>query len=235
MSDHSVCKQILVARTAVFRDDPISCGRNAYDSPIFEILKVCSEFRILDLCVAMIEGGCHMSKHEWKEYIWNIAWLIEDEGYVNSTKDNIMYKVIERPFYLVWWVISDLIPSMMGTCEVMAKLVCDADLLKANDYRLKRLSFSHKVCNACELGIREDIRHLIMQCPHYEGIRSEMWDVLKAIEDPLVQDVLSEPLEFFSVIMGKQPTHVPFDSMLKLWMVSSHYISHIYRLAISQR
>ena len=176
-----------------------------------------------------------MSKHEWKEYIWNIAWRIEDEGYVNSTKDNIMYKVIEIPFYLVWWVISDLIPSMMGTCEVMAKLVCDADLLKANDYRLKRLSFSHKVCNACELGIREDIRHLIMQCPHYEGIRSEMWDVLKAIEDPLVQDVLSEPLEFFSVIMGKHPTHVPFDSMLKFWMVSSHYISHIYRLAIRQR
>ena len=163
------------------------------------------------------------------------VWRSEDEKYINSSNDAIMYKVIERPSLLVWWVISDMIPSTMRTCEIMAKLVCDANLLRDSDYRVKRLGFSNKICNACELGIKEDIKHLIMQCPHYEGIRSEMWDVLKAIEDRYVQNLILEPLEYFYVIMGKHPEEVPFESMLKIWLVSSRYITQIYKSAIASR
>ena len=235
MPDQAVCKRILVARSAIYREDPVTCSRNDYDSPIFEILNVSAELGILEFCMAMIEGGCHLSKLEWKEYVWNLVWRSEDERYINSSNDAIMYKVIERPSLLVWWVISDLIPSMMGTCEIMAKLVCDANLLKDSDYRLKRLSFSNKICTACELGIREDIKHLIMQCPHFEGIRSEMWDVLKAIEDRFVQNILLEPLEYFYVIMGKHPEEIPFESMLKIWLVSSRYITQIYKSTIAGR
>ena len=95
MPDPAVCKRILVARSASYREDPVTCSRNIYDSPIFEILNVCSEFSILDLCMAMIEGGCHLSKYEWKEHIWNLAWRFEDEKYINSSNDAIMYKVIQ--------------------------------------------------------------------------------------------------------------------------------------------
>ena len=116
----------------------------------------------------------------------------------------------------------------------MAKLVSDTSLLKSSDYRLKKLSFSHKICTACDLGIREDIKHIVMQCPHYEGIRSEMCDVLKAVDDPVVQQVLSEPLEFFNVIMGKHPADAPFESMIKLWLITSRYITRMYRQVIKE-
>ena len=128
-----------------------------------------------------------------------------------------------------------MIPAMVSTCELMAKLVGDANLLKSSDYRLKKLSFSNKICTACNLGIREDIKHIVMQCPQYEGTRSEMWDVLKAVNDPIVQEVLDEPLEFFYVIMGKHPINVPMESMVKIWLISSHYITRMYRHAINAR
>ena len=56
----------------------------------------------------------------------------------------------------------------------MAKLVCNASLLKDYDYRLKNPTFSHKVCTECYLTIREDVTHLVMQCPAYEGIMVEI-------------------------------------------------------------
>ena len=128
-----------------------------------------------------------------------------------------------------------MIPSLVNTCEIINKLVCDANLQKASDNRLKKLSFSNKVCTACDLGIREDIKHLVMQCPHYEGSRTEMCDVLNAIDDPLVQEALNAPLEFFFVKMGNHPRNISFESMVKLWIVSGRYISQMYRQSINQR
>ena len=235
MQDDAICKRILRAKSTIYMDNPEVGVRNTNISPTYELLNVCTEFGILDMCYNMIQGGCHLSKSEWSNFIWNIAWNMEDKEYSDSKNDAIMYHVMEEPRFLTWWLMSDIIPSMVSTCEVMAKLVCDANLLKSSDYRLKKLSFSHKVCTACELGIREDIKHVVMQCPQYEGTRSEMCDVLKAINDPHVQEVLEEPHEFFPVIMGKHPANVPFESMFKIWMVSSQYITLMYRHAINAR
>ena len=77
-----------------------------------------------------------------------------------------MYKVINIPLFLVWWVISNRFPSMLKNCEIMAKLVCNASLLKdnrPNDYHLKKLPFIHKVCIECYFGIREDVNHIILK------------------------------------------------------------------------
>ena len=233
MSDDSICKQILKTRKEAYSDNPANGSRNVNSSPTYDILNTCAEFGILDMCYNMIENGCHYGKSEWSKFIWSIAWRKEDEEYSEINKDSILYQVTDKP-RITWWAISDLIPSLISTCEIMAKLVCDTSLLKSSDYRLKKLSFSHKICTACDLGIREDIKHIVMQCPHYEGIRSEMCDVLKAIDDPVVQQVLSEPLEFFYVIMGKHPIDAPFESMIKLWMVTSRYITRMYRQVIKE-
>ena len=87
-----------------------------------------------------------------------------------------MYRVIDHPFYLIWWIIADLLPGISNNCEIMAKLVCNASLLKDHDYRLKSKSFSHKICNNCDLGIREDVNHLVVQCLFFEEIKEEMLD-----------------------------------------------------------
>ena len=79
----------------------------------------------------------------------------------------------------------------------MAKLVCNASLLKDNDYCLKYLTFSHKVCTECYLSINEDVTHLVMQFPAYKGIRVEMYDVLKAIDDQFVPWMIPKTSSIF--------------------------------------
>ena len=162
MPDDSICRQILKTRKEAYVNNPNNGINNVHSSPTFELLNTCSEFDILDMCYTMIENGCHLSKSEWSKYIRSIAWRKEDEEYSVTNKDSILYQVTEKPRCITWWAISDLISSMVGTCEIMAKLVCDTSLLKSSDYRLKKLSFSHKICTACDLGIREDIKHIVM-------------------------------------------------------------------------
>ena len=160
---------------------------------------------------------------------------LEDREFDDTCQNTFLYRIIERPFFLSWWIISDLIPARISDCEIMSKLVCNSSLLKDSDYRLKNLSFSHKVCIECYLGIREDTNHLVMQCPANEGIRSEMQDVLNSIDDLHVKRTMEDPQNLFNTLMGHQPVGMPFESALKIWDVSSRYISRMYRRVTCNR
>ena len=61
-----------------------------------------------------------------------------------------------------------------------------------------------------------------------------MTALLLAIDDLFIQEILKEPSEFFDVIMGIHPENVPFESMLKLWIVTSRYISQMYKQAVKR-
>ena len=77
----------------------------------------------------------------------------------------------------------------------------------------------------CMLGIREDPMHLVMQCSDIENIKGEMFEVLFAIDDDYVRRILQDLQNAFYIRMGKHP----FESMVKVCLISSHYISRMYR------
>ena len=78
----------------------------------------------------MIANGCHLSKVEWEKKIWEIAWRKEDEEYDLHRSNALIFRVLDCPFYLIWWIISDLMPCHTNNCEIMSKLVCNASLIK---------------------------------------------------------------------------------------------------------
>ena len=94
----------------------------------------------------------------------------------------------------------------------MAKPVYDVRLL-----RLKVSSFGSNVCNACDRGMVEDIRHLMMQCRCNEDIRVGTYTELHLIEDDIINTTMSEPHVIFYNIMGRHPEGALFESMIKLW------------------
>ena len=116
-------------------------------------------------------------------------------------------------------------------CEVMASLACDTSLLKSTDYRLKGKTFSHKICNRCDLGTIENIHHLIMQCPFYVDERVEMYRQLRTIDSETVRNVLNDPQNIFHTLMGRHPEQMSFESMTEIWLISGHIISQMYARA----
>ena len=131
MPEVAICKRIMSLRAEEFRNDPMKGNRNEHGSPLLEIFKVCEEFGMLDICLRMAINGCHLSKTEWKNMQLQYSECTPENNHT------LMYRVIDKPCYLIWWILSDRLPGITGNCEIMAKLVCNASLLKDHDYRLK--------------------------------------------------------------------------------------------------
>ena len=140
---------------------------------------------------------------------------MEDEDCVTMYKqphqNYLLFEITDRPYYLVWWILADLHPSRMRMCETMARLVCDAGLLIATDYRLKGKSFSSKICGKCDLGILENINHLVMQCPFYSEERANLHQSINQLGTDLAKRIRSDPANYFHNIMGKQPEYAGYD------------------------
>ena len=142
-----------------------------------------------------------------------------------------MFDIIDTPFYLVWWMISDNFHKLMCMCEKMASMVCRCSVLKGHDLRLKKGSFWSKCCTRCDLSIVEDPKHIVMQCPYYEENRKEMFHDIRTLGYDEIDGVMGTG-DVFSILMGKHPENVPMVIMVKVWIISGKHISKMYDSAI---
>ena len=137
---------------------------------------------MLDIRIYMINNGCYLSKTEWSKMIWDKAWKSEDDEcvtlYKQPNSNNLLCHVMDKPFYCVWWILSDLFPYMIRDCEIMVKILCGASLLKGHDHSLKRKPHGSRMCILCDLGIDDNTTHLVMQCPFNNDIRIDMYNEL---------------------------------------------------------
>ena len=44
---------------------------------------------------------------------------MEDNDYELHNNRSLLFRIIERPFYLIWWIIADLLPNLTGNCEYL--------------------------------------------------------------------------------------------------------------------
>ena len=101
----------------------------------------------------MIRNGQYYSKEEWRKIVWQTLWKLEDDHcdfiYKQPKPDTILCGINGNTYYLVWWLISDIMPERMAMCESLASIVCDMSLLKMTDYRIKQKTIGFKMCNRC--------------------------------------------------------------------------------------
>ena len=57
---------------------------------------------------------------------------------------------------------------------------------------------------------------MAMQCPSYIDDRAEVYDVIRAIDDVFISNLLEEQHDLLHVMMGKHPEYILFESLLKL-------------------
>ena len=237
--ENDICKRLLSTRTIDFANN-LKAGRASENaSPIFDLLNTSIQVDLYDTCMRMIVNGYYFSKQGWKEMVWKKVWFKEDDDciimYKQPHQNYLLFDITDTPYYLVWWIIADMFPRKTGMCEIMASLVCNTSLLKSSDYRIKKKSHSHKICTRCNLGIVEDIRHLLMQCPHFSQEMRYLYDFLNQARGDIAPRVANIPQNYFQIIMGKQPVYATFQDMVEIWLVTGECINKIYRCAIEGR
>ena len=65
----------------------------------------------------------------------------------------------------------------------MTKIISQCSMLKSDDFNLKDKSDGHKLCLNCDHGLKEDIRHIIMQCPFTIQEKGAMFEEIYTIPD----------------------------------------------------
>ena len=170
--------------------------------------------------------------------MWQTIWQHEDEDclimYKQPNPDNILFYIIGNAYYLIWWLISDLMSGNMKMCEILASIVCDTSLLKSTDYRLKK-PFSFKMCERCDIGILEDARHVILQCPFFSGQRVNMFSEIEDVCPIWKLSISYQGYDILHILLGKQPNNITFEEMLDVWLIAGKHISSIYRSVITGR
>ena len=154
--DGSLIKTIMQKRTRVFNDNIRLHIQDKHRSPIFEILKISFNFGLYECLVRQIFGRHFLSKNEWKTIVWGKTWDVEENHWVRMMivhkRCDLLYKTTEKPRYLNWWYLADLIPCMMRTCEDMAKIVCGSSKLKCDVFKSRQDTFNNRVLSCVTKG-----------------------------------------------------------------------------------
>ena len=121
MEEDSICRRILLQRTQDYLGNEHCSKINENDSPIFDLLNVSRKIGLFDTCIRMITTGCLYSKQEWKTRVCEHVWHLDDEECIMMSRQPdhtvLLFEIMKGPFYLVWWIISDLYPRWTRICE----------------------------------------------------------------------------------------------------------------------
>ena len=180
-----------------------------------------------------------MGKKVWSKKVWDRAWALDD-AYRLSTctvfrNNDLLSNTIGKSQYLNWWWLADNLPSYQGLSETMAKLVCHASRLKCDDIRYRGTSGSSLICTQCYMGMPENVAHLIMQCPAFEGERRKMHNRIFTIDSECETKFRESPEQVFYWLMGKTVEGFELERMAKIWIIAGQSITKIYYEVLNAR
>ena len=236
LDDDAICKRVLIERANEYTLDVNKSKANDFDSPIFEILNTSRDVGLYETCMSMILRGQMYTKNQWKKVVWNAIWRMEDEDcetlYKNARVMPTLFSVIDKTFYMIWWIMADNAPKQVKMCEKMVAMVTDSSLLKGHDLRLKNASHWSKTCERCDLGLIEDLKHIVLQCPFYEEHRGNMYREIAHLQCEEITDAMSNPQDTYSLLLGRQPDNMSVENMIRLCNITGKWITNIYESVI---
>ena len=187
----------------------------------------------------MVLFGHRYSKLVWKCKVWDRAWNLEDVCWrVQFVHVGVwIFFGLSNPDcrYLTWWYLSDKYPRAIRSCETIARLVCHASLLKADDVHLKRHKRSDRACSLCDLYEDDNVKHFVMQCPRLQPERTIMFREINEIEGRCGRVILSNSVNTLGVLLGRHVDDLPQELMDEVWLLAAKHIGKMYYRCLSLR
>ena len=239
LDDQTLSRKIFCERASVLFDNEGQDADEVGFSLVSDLLNTAIIFNLWNEVRGMVLYGHRYSKQVWKCKVWDRAWNLEDVYWrlqfnVCRSLDIISLSSPDCR-YLTWWYLSDKYPQVIRSCEVMARLVCHASLLKTDDVRLKRLNRSDRVCSLCDMYEDDNVKHLVMQCPILQTDRTAMFREINEIEVRSGRDILSNSVNTLGVLLGRSVDNIPQELMDEVWLLAAKHIGKMYYRCLSLR
>ena len=239
MDDAEIIKRIFLERLNVFQNDPVLANTYSARSPIFNILQVAQYFGVMDIFEHYGNEGIIPSKQQWSRRVWSVAWELESQlERANAIIDkwNGMLRQVTGPSKCIsWWKLSDARPYLMRMSETMVKILCQSSQLNSDDFNLKGKPMTSVMCPNCDLGIVENIHHVVMQGPFNVQEKECMLNSISGIKDGSGIHALNSNTNILHVLLGGHIEGLSEEQMFNIWQMSGESIVKMYRKILSSR
>ena len=229
----NLSKEVFCIRARRIFENPAGHNFDEEYSVVLNLINTSVRFGLDQEVRNMVERDQMYSKQKWKQLVWAKAWLLEDAYWQVECRLHRSLDLLENigcgNRYLTWWYISDKFPLQTATCEIMAKIVCHATLLKADDVRLKRSSIAARFCPFCDMAQEDNITHLVMQCPRFQQERTSLFEEIRALPDGIGIYILDMERDIMSTLLGRHATNCVIEQMEEIWLISSRFIAMMYK------
>ena len=170
MNEDSIYRRIFMNRYLEYDRNRLTPVENRLQSPTFDMLRISEIFNLYNEIGMMIHVTRVYSKKQWRDIVWERAWVLENQDWqfrvalFNTTK--YINATIDYVQTLIWWQIGSFFHEIMLPCEMMCKLVCRASDLKSDSHQYKNNPLNRPICNNCNEMAMENVEHLLMHCPY---------------------------------------------------------------------
>ena len=106
--------------------------------------------------------------------------------------------------------------------------------MQSTDYRLKKKSFSDKICTKCDYGVLEMIDNIVMQCPYQFEEHRRLNDLIVNLNTEASEHVINDSQNFFYTAMGEHADGLTFESMVETWLVAGECVCKMYRRTLKR-
>ena len=87
----------------------------------------------------------------------------------------------------------------------------------------------------CDYYVPEDIRHILMQCPHFHDEREKMLQDIYNIDPQVKSMFIDNPSLVYPWLLGKTSDICGLDMMNEVWRISGHTINMMYKQVVRMR
>ena len=137
--------------------------------------------------------------------------------------------------YLPWWSISDKYPNLMKDCEILARIVCHASLLRDDDFKYKNQLGTARMCNLCDNFEIEDARHFILRCPYFANQRSTMLNEIDAVIGAPRISFFDDNVDMLYRLMGRPHCNISEAQPEAILLIIVKTVASMYRENMRQK
>ena len=223
----NLSKEVICKRARRLFQNPNDHDFDEEFSVVLDLINMASRYGMYQEVRSMVERDQMLSKQRWKQMVWEKAWILEDAYCQVECRLHRSLELLESlgcaNRYLTWWYIADKFSFQISTCQIMAKIVCHASLLKADDVHLKRSSTAARFCPLCDLAHKDNIMHLVMHCPRFHQERSDLFDALRSIPGGIGIYVLDTERNILNILLGRHAAHQFYFQLLETSHCCAYY------------
>ena len=152
---------------------------------------------------------------------------VSKNNYIKSL--DILNGVSPVNMNLTWWSIADKFPQHIKGCEIMAKLVCHASVLRADNFKYKSLPGTAQMCDVCGCFEVEDARHFVLRCSYFACERDTMLREIDRICESAGTVTVVDNIDMLFTMLGRLHDGLSNDQMMRIWFVILSTVPAMYR------